>query len=116
MQLHRLIAELRRAADVLEAATLDPDHPHIRAGDVAQIRPNGDPQQGGKLVLVDRVDGCQVRASLLDVHRAGAVRQTWTTAQLRYIGTPPGAEDRRISARTETRPKLLAIAHRKATS
>jgi len=116
MELQKLINELRRAAATLEAIANHPEAHTVQPGDIAQLREDGHQDYPGRLVLINRATGPTLRATLLDLHRAGS----WGTdlllmpAQLHYVGTPklqesPLCVETNASARTANMQPARAL-------
>ena len=90
MDLYKLVNELKRGAAAIESVLTHPDKPQLQPGDIAQVRLDGHPNHGGRLVIVNRELSGKLRVTLLTANRGGS----WGTdvelmpAQLNYIGTP----------------------------
>jgi hypothetical protein len=70
-----LRALLARAAEQ-PAAILPADEPDLSRGDIAQIRPFANPNFGGMLTLITKVEPYELRGYLLRPHRGGC-RDAW---------------------------------------
>ena len=110
MELHQLIAQLRRAADDLESVSNRTEAQPARAGDVAQIR-RGHPAHPGRLVLLHRTTEKGIRATLLEAHKSGVwgTDLTLNQDQLDYVGTPASQATAAALTNSERRNAALAI-------
>jgi hypothetical protein len=119
MDLHKLVNELRRAAAAIEQVLVNPERPNIQPGDIAQIRLDGHADHAGRICIVNRTTQNAVRATLLDVHRAGmwGTDLELTPAQLNYIGTPRLADaPQRYESNANARATALAPATPRLTA